>query len=181
MIITISGKPCTGKSTLTKILSEKYGFEVIRAGEYFKSIARSMGIDITELSNSNKIIEIDYKVDDELKKVYNTRLNDNLIIESRTAWSFMPKAFNVFLTVSEDVMASRLFNSERSVLERGANIEEAKQKVISRYNGDNARYKKIYNIECDNLNNYTFVLDNSNLTPEESVEIIYKEYKKFII
>ena len=40
--------------------------------------------------------------------------------------------------------------------------------------------KKLYNIDCDNLNNYTFVIDNSNLTPEQTADEIYKAYLQFI-
>lgn len=179
MIITISGKPCTGKSTMAELFVEKYGFERIYAGAIFKNIAKNMGMDITDLTASDKIVEIDYKVDEELKQVYNSRLNDNILIESRTAWSFMPDAFNVFIDVSDNVMAERLFNSNRSSLEKGSSLMEAQKKVMARYENDVRRYKKIYNIDCSNLKNYTYVLDNSFLTPEETVDKIYSEYLKF--
>lgn len=179
MIITISGKPCTGKSTMAEIFVKKYNFERIYAGAVFKSVAREMGIDITELSGSDKIIEIDYRVDDELKNIYKNRFNENLLIESRTSWSFMLDAFNVFIDVSDDVMAERLFKSERSALERGSSLAEAKAKVMERYNKDVERYKKLYDIDCNNLSNYDLVLDNSNLTPEETADKIYEEYLKF--
>ena len=180
MIITISGKPCTGKSTMAEIFEKKYNFKRVYAGAVFKSVAKEMGIDITELSSSDKIIEVDYRVDNELKRIYEESFDQDILIESRTAWSFMPKAFNVFINVSDEVMAERLFRSDRSELERGKNIEEAKNKVMSRYNNDVARYKKIYDIDCDHLKNYTFVIDNSKLTPEETADSIYESYQEFI-
>ena len=180
MIITISGKPCTGKSTMAEIFVKKYGFERVYAGAIFKSIARDMGIDIVDLAKSDKVLEIDHRVDDELKSIYNSRFNENLLIESRTAWSFMPNAFNVFIDVSDEVMAERLFKSDRSELERGSSMDDAKNKVMSRYNIDVARYKKLYNIDCSDLNNYDLIVDNSNLTPEETADLIYAEYIKRI-
>lgn len=180
MIITISGKPCSGKSTMSEILCKKYGFERIYAGAIFKEEARKMGLNTLELSSSEKCIEIDYRVDDYLKDIYNTKLNDNLLIESRTSFSFMPKAFNVFIDVDDDVMAQRLLNSDRTGKEKMQSFEEAKQNVLNRYRVDCARYKKIYNIECDNLNNYSYVINNSNLTPEETADKIYEEYLKFV-
>jgi len=180
MIITISGKPCTGKSTMAEIFIKKYGFERIYAGAIFKSIAKDMGLDILDLTSSEDILKVDREVDSELKRIYDTRLNENLLIESRTSWSFMPKAFNVFIDVSDEVMASRLFNSDRSELERGKNIEEAKSKVMGRFNNDVKRYKSLYNIDCTDLTQYDLVLDNSFLTPEETADKIYQEYLNYI-
>lgn len=180
MIITITGKPCTGKSTMAEIFAKKYNFERIYAGSIFKAVAKDLGIDILELTASDKILEVDKRVDEELESIYKNRKNENLIIESRTSWSFMPKAFNVFIDVKDDVMAERLFNSDRGEAERGANIEEAKNKVMGRYNNDVKRYKMLYNIDCDNLSNYTFVIDNSNLTAEETADIVYEEYLNFL-
>ncbi len=180
MIITITGKPCTGKSTMAEIFINKYHFDRIYAGAIFKKHARELGIDITDLCKSEQIYEIDRRVDKELENIYHTRLNEDLLIESRTSWSFMPKAFNVFIDIPNKVMAERLFNSDRPINERGNTLDEALQKVTERYNADVARYKLLYNIDCDNLDNYTYVIDNSNLTPEQTADKIYEEYLKFI-
>lgn len=179
MIITITGKPCCGKSTMAEIFCSKYGFDRLYAGAIFKEEAKKMGISSLELASSEKCVEIDYKVDEFLKNVYDTRLNENLLIESRTSFSFMPKAFNVFIDVDDDTMAERLLKSDRTGKEKMTSFEEAKQNVKNRYTTDCARYKRIYNIECDNMNNYDFVLNNSNLTPEQTADIIYQEYKKY--
>lgn len=180
MIITLTGKPCTGKSTTAEIFIKKYNFKRVYAGAIFKQVAKDMGMDISDLAASDKILSVDIEVDNKLKDIYNKDRDDDILIESRTAWSFMPKAFNVFIDVSDDVMAERLFKSERSELERGKNIEEAKQKVLKRYNSDVKRYKMLYNIDCDNLSSYDFIVDNSNLTPEETADKIYEAYIKYI-
>lgn len=180
MIITLTGKPCTGKSTTAEIFCKKYGFERVYAGAIFKSVARELGVDITELSASDKIIEVDYKVDEELKQLYESRKDDNILIESRTAFSFMPDAFNVFVDIDDGEMAKRLFNSDRPLVERGATIEEAKEKVLKRYQNDVKRYKKIYGINTDDFSNYSFVIDNTKLSPEETADIIYEAYKKHL-
>ena len=121
-------------------------------------------------------LKIDVEVDDQLKCLYKTSGDEDILIESRTAWSFMPDAFNVFIDVSDEIMAERLFNSARSELERGRDVGEAKAKVLSRYNSDVERYKKLYNIDCDNRKNYDLVVDNSTLSPEETADLIYKKY-----
>ena len=130
MIITITGKPCTGKSTMAEIFVKKYGFDRVYAGAIFKKHARELGIDITDLCKSEQIYEIDKRVDKDLENIYKTRLEHNLLIESRTSWSFMPKAFNVFIDIPDHVMAERLFNSDRPENERGKDLTEALQKCV---------------------------------------------------
>ena len=180
MIITITGKPCTGKSTMAEIFEKKYNFERVYAGKIFKEEASKLGLSILDLCKSELMEELDVKVDNQLKDIYNARLKDDLLIESRTSWSFMPKAFNVFIDLPEHIMAERLFNSDRSVHDKGATLEEAKTKVTERYNADVKRYKKVYGIDCDNLDNYDFVIDNSNLTPEQTADKIYEAYLKYL-
>lgn len=179
MIITLTGKPCCGKSTTAEFLVEKYGFDRVYAGAIFKEEAKKMGVDILSLCSSEKMIEMDYAVDNKLKEIYNERLADKLLIESRTAWSFMPKAFNVYIDVDENTMAQRLFNSDRTGKEKPQSLEQAKFMALERYKIDCERYKKIYNIDCDNLKNYDLVINNSNLTPEQTAEKIYAEYLKY--
>lgn len=180
MIITLTGKPCTGKSTTAEIFVEKYKFKRVYAGAIFKQVARELGVDITDLASSEQILSIDIEVDNQLKQLYESSKDENILIESRTSWSFMPEAFNVFIDVSDDVMAERLFKSSRSELERGSSVKEAKEKVVKRYMSDVNRYKKLYNIDCDNLNNYDLVVDNSVMSPEETADKIYEEYIKHI-
>lgn len=180
MIITITGKPCTGKSTMAEIFEKKYNFERVYAGKIFKKEAAKMGLSILDLCKSEQMEQLDVKVDNQLKEIYNARLNDDLLIESRTSWSFMPKAFNVFIDLPEQIMAERLFNSDRPVSDKGETIEEAKIKVTERYDADVKRYKKVYGIDCENLDNYDFVIDNSNLTPEQTADKIYEAYLKFV-
>ena len=43
MIISLTGKPCSGKGTLAKALSEKYDFKVYSVGEIFKEEAKKRG------------------------------------------------------------------------------------------------------------------------------------------
>ena len=180
MIITISGKPCCGKSTMAEIFCKKYNFERIYAGAIFKEEAKKLGLNVKELSQSQEHFDIDYKVDAYLKEVYATRLNDDILIESRPAFGFMPKAFNVFIDVDDNTMATRLFNSDRTGKENVSSLEEALKECTERYEVDCKKYKKLYNIDCDDMSNYCYVIDNSNLTPEQTADKIYEEYLKFI-
>lgn len=180
MIITIAGKPCCGKSTTAEIFAKKYGFERINTGAIFKEKAKEMGKNVLELVSTDDAIKIDYQVDGELKHIYETRLDDNLIIESRTSWSFMEKAFNVYIDVDDEVIAERLFNSDRTGKEKANSLEEAKEMAMARYKADCDRYKRIYDIDCTDLDNYDMVINNSNLSAEETADRLYEAYLEYI-
>ena len=113
MIITITGKPCSGKGVVTQYLIERYGFEKFSGGEIFRRIATERGIDILELNRLHDT-SIDRLVDEEIVKIGERDLHKNIIFDSRTAWHFIPKSFKVFLDISSDEQARRLITSGRT-------------------------------------------------------------------
>lgn len=179
MIITLTGKPCSGKGTLAKVLKDKYNFKVYSVGEIFKEEAKKRGLSSEEF---NKLLLSDPKYDNfldertaELGKKWK---NENVVFDSRLAWHFIPHSFKVFLDLDEDEMAKRLVNSDREGKEKYTDIEEAKRTVIERFNAENVRYQKFYGIDNLDMSNYDLVLSSKNKTPEELADIVYSVYKK---
>ncbi len=65
MIITVSGLPGTGTSTLSRILSKELGLRWVNSGELFRKIASDRGISLGELGRiAEEGPEIDYLIDD---------------------------------------------------------------------------------------------------------------------
>ena len=81
MIITITGKPCSGKSAVIDYMTSKYGFEKFSAGAIFRRIATERGVDILEL-NRIRDTSIDKLVDAEIVKVGERAIDKNLIFDS---------------------------------------------------------------------------------------------------
>ena len=181
MIITLSGVPCSGKGTCVSILKNKYVFDSISTGDLYRQEAKKVGMDVLEFNQKNKDYDIDKKIDDMSKEIGKKRKDDKLIFDSRMAWFFVPYSFKVFITIPHDVMAERLYNSDRDIKEKSSSKEEAKRRLISRFDEENKRYRLLYGVDNTNLGNYDFVIDNSNMTPEETADAIYDEYKKFCI
>ena len=50
MIITITGKPCSGKGEAVAYILKNYDFTKFSGGELFRKIATERGIDILELN-----------------------------------------------------------------------------------------------------------------------------------
>lgn len=179
MVITLTGKPCSGKSTVATILQEKYGFIRISMGEMFKAEAKKRNMSTEEFTAyRTKDPSFDIYVDKQIPNFVKKYKNQNVVIESRVAWHFLSNSFNVFIDIDDDEMAKRLLYSDRTGKEKSSSFEEAKKTTLNRYQLELEVYKKTYDIDCSNFSNYDLVVDSSNLTPEELADSIYEEYKK---
>jgi CMP/dCMP kinase len=167
MIISISGAEGAGKSTIAKRLAEKLGWSRYYIGGIRREKARERGLTLAEY---NKLGETDpstdLEVDEYQKKLGETQ--DNFIIEGRTSWHFIPQSFKVFLDVSFEEGAKRIFGALKESGERneGKNLqteEDVLASLKSRRESDKLRYDKYFKINVFDLKNYDFVLDTTNL------------------
>lgn len=180
MIITLTGKPCSGKSVIAHEFSKKYNFNDMQMGEVFRDKAKKFGFNsIGELNDNEQIKLVDAEVDSYIEYVGKKQFNDNIIIVSRTAWFLIPKSFKVFLDVSLDVAANRLILDKRDS-EPVKNKREAKAVLSKRWNNENARYQELYQHDNTNLKNYNLVILTDNKTIDEIVLEIYNGYKNYL-
>ena len=180
MIVTITGKPCSGKSSIGKVFSERYNFKLMPMGDIFREYAKKLGFGtITKFVDDERIKLIDAKVDGRIKSIGKKQLNDNIVFVSRTAWFLIPKSFKVFLDVSIDVAAERLVADKRES-EPVKNKREAKLLLTQRWESENSRYQELYNKDNTHLENYDLVILTDNKTVDEIVLEIYNGYKKFL-
>ncbi len=180
-MITITGKPCSGKSTVAKILASKYGFEHIAIGNIFKEEANKRGITIEEFNKlCSSDSSFDQLIDNETARIGRDRANEKLIFDSRMAWHFVPHSFKVYLDLSEDEMANRLLNSDRKDKYIYKNKESALNSLLNREKLEIERYNKLYNVNMADPNNYDLVISSENISPEALADIIYSEYLKHI-
>ncbi len=182
MMITITGAPCSGKSTVAKIFALKYGFEVFSTGNFVREMAKERGIDIVEMQGVlNSDPTIDKKIEEMQIQMGKDRLKDNIILESRLGWFCVPKAFSVYVTIPEDEMARRFLSDQERKNDRTVtNVQEAKDVLNYRKNQETERYKSIYGINLSDTNNYNCIVENYNKTPEQSADEIYEAYLKYI-
>ena len=177
MIITIMGKPGSGKSTVGKLIAKELKYDYFSGGDLRGKIAMERGLTIDEL---NKIGETERWTDDECDKLIEKmgKEQNNLVLDSRTAWHFVPKSFKVFLDVDLKEAAKRVFKDQRPDEEKASSANELYESMNARMENDNSRYKKWYKIDYLNLKNYDLVIDTTKLSPQETVKRILAEVKK---
>ncbi len=179
-IITIAGDLASGKGTVSKLLSEELGYEIYRNGEYFRSLAKEKGMSVTEFNiYVEDHPEIDRMIELSAKNYADT--HDNLIIDARLGWYAVPYSFKIYIKVDIDEAAKRAFYDDaRKGTEKFETISLQKEDIIKRYNLENERYFKLYNVRKEDMKNYDLVIDSTNITPEILKEKILKEYYKWL-
>jgi len=163
-IIVMSGDIGSGKSSVATALKQMTGFEVIGTGTIQRTIAKRRGLTTLEL---NKISQTDRSIDDEIDTyvVETGKTQDNLILDSRLAWHFIPTAFKVFLSVDPVVGAERVFNALRND-ENNPSLEVTLENNLKRQAIEDQRFHKLYNVNFRKYGNYDLIIDTSYTSPE---------------
>ena len=179
MHIAISGRLGSGKSTVCKILNEKYGFEIYSTGKIQRAIAEKRGISTLEL---NKLMtsdpKLDYELDNTVNAISRERSDESLVFDSRMAWHFAEHAFKVYIYVDPSEAARRVMNDNRGSVEKYRDEADAREQLECRTQEENKRYMSIYGVDNLDFRNYDLIIDSSNKTPDEIAEKIIAEFKK---
>ncbi|MEA3515445.1 MAG: nucleoside monophosphate kinase [Nanoarchaeota archaeon] len=179
MIITISGKPGCGKSTVAKIIAKEIGYKHISGGDMRGEIAKKHNMTIDEL---NKLAETedwtDREVDDYLKKLGETE--DNFCIDSRTAFHFIPHATKIFIDCDLYVAAERIFKDQRLDEKHQDTAQGVREMIKTRWELCRQRWIRYYGFDIANLDNYNLIIDSSHKTIQEVVREIleFVKYKE---
>jgi cytidylate kinase len=180
MHITITGNLGSGKSTICKLLNEKYQFEVYSTGKVQRELARQMNMTTLELNQlmcSDK--KYDKMIDDETARISRENRDKDIIFDSRLAWHFVEHSFKVFISVSLEEAAERVMNDQRGAEEKYSSLEEANMLLAERAATERKRYKDIYNLNYMDFSNYNLVIDSTYCTPDKIAEIIIAEAKEY--
>jgi len=180
MHITITGRLGSGKSTICKILSEAHGFLLYSTGAIQREIAQQHKISTLEMNNlMASDLSFDYALDDAVNKISVDRASETIIFDSRMAWHFAVNSFKVFVTVDPLVAAQRVMRDPRGEVEAYADLEDAKTKLTERAKLENERFIEIYGVDYFDYSNYDLIIDSTNATPEELVDLVYYKFVEF--
>ena len=180
MLISITGRLGSGKSTVCGIMKERYGFEIFSTGTINREYARRLGISTLELNKRlNDDPSLDHEIDGTVTKLSEERKDEKLIFDSRMAWHFAKNTFKIFLTIDAMEAARRVMLNQRGAEEHYDTVEEACQKLVERSRVERDRFVDIYGVDYYDYNNFDIVVDTTSRTPEEVVTIIMENYEAY--
>lgn len=182
-IITIAGRPGSGKSATSKLVAENLTYEHFSSGDLFRALGEEKGLDVLRMNRSaEQNTEIDHLVDERLQQI--GRDDDYKVIDSRTAWHWMPQSFKVFLDLDLEVAAKRIITNmepERMESEKIPNDPRVYAgQLQERLDSESRRYMNLYEINPYDLGNYDLVVDTEANNLEQVAEIVQRAYEKWL-
>jgi cytidylate kinase len=181
MIISINGPAGSGKSSVAKKIALLLGWPEYHIGNLRREAARKRGL---TLAGYNALGETDPSTDHDVDGEV-TRLgkeSDDFVIDSRTAWHFIPHSFKVYLDVDEPVGARRILNDLLASDTRNEGAAATLESVLTvnreRRASDTRRYQKYYGFDCYDTAHYDLVVDTSGQTIDDTVAAVMKAVKE---
>lgn len=181
MIITISGTPGSGKSTIGKKLARSLGYRHLDAGQLWRAAARRRGMSLAELQ---RLAESDRTVDTAIDARQRAlgRIEDNLVIEGRLSFLFIPHSLKIFLFVTLRNGARRIWNELQNATRRNdalqlRSVSDVERAIRRRMRSDRLRYRKLYRTDPFQKKHYDLFLDTTRLTPEA----VYKRVRAYVV
>lgn len=180
MIITMSGKAGSGKGTITKLLADKLAYTHISIGNMKRELATTMGLTISEFNALWELPENREKFDlkyEEYQK--NLDVNDGIILDSRLGFYCQPKAFKVYLDVTDEEAARRIFGDKERVGDTYNSLQAVQEATEKRNQDDIKRYKELYNIDLSDKSNFDLVVDTTGKIPQQVADEIIQVFNEF--
>jgi CMP/dCMP kinase len=174
-IITITGEIGSGKSTVGQMLAASLGFEHVSTGRIQRQFAVKQGFTPLELNEASMR---DRGLDDAIDS-YLRRLNDKgsrLVLDSRLAWHFVERAFDVFVYVDPCVGAKRVLASARKE-EVHSDLADAIRNDLRRKRLEDERFARLYGVRCNDPDNYDLVIDSTWTEPQVVADMIRESFQ----
>ncbi|MEM9359659.1 MAG: AAA family ATPase [Pseudomonadota bacterium] len=170
-IVCINGDLGSGKSSAIGKLSERLHWKVFSTGAAQRQLAREMGITTLEL---NRISETDRSIDDKIDSVFAdlAQSEEDLIVDSRMAWHFLPMGKKVRLVCHPSTSGRRVYYDTDRSAETYETIEAATADIQVRRASEKSRFKAFYDVDVEHLPNYDAIIQTDLHSLSDVVEKI---------
>ena len=182
-IISIAGRPGSGKSTTAKLVAQKLGYAHFSTGDLMRSLGQQAGIDLLQTNFKAELdAKFDRLVDARLKEI--ELKEDRLVMDSRMGWHFVPSSYKVFLDLDLRVAAERIIAAMVERHEANETIpkdpEEYAEILKQRLGSEAKRYETKYGVNAFDHSNFDLVVDTAAHGIEDVVEMVVSGYEQWI-
>ncbi len=183
-IITISGKPGSGKSSTADKVAELLNYTRYSSGDMVRNMLAREHLTLAEY---NKQAVDDHALDEKIDTfLRNLRTKNDIVIDSRLGFYWIPESFKVYLDLNMQVATVRIFKDAMSnnMRTKGGELADsldlvAKQ-VQSRMETEQGRFKNLYGVDPYNSEHFDLVIDTSRHSPQTVALTIFDTYRRWL-
>ena len=183
-IITISGKPGSGKSSTADRVAELLGFTRHSSGDMVRRVLKRNHLTLEEYNQKAELNhDLDDQIDEELRAL---RDQEDIIVDSRLGFYWLPESFKVYLDLDIDVATARIYqdvagNASRQGVE-GADVSLSgvAREVRGRMLTEQARFRKLYGVDPYEQAHFDLIIDTSRHNPHSVAVTVFDHYKKWL-
>jgi len=182
-IITLSGKPGSGKSSTADRVAEMLSYTRYSAGDLVRAQIRKKKITLDEFNKmATDDHALDHAIDEELR---NLRSEKDVVIDSRLGFYWIPESFKVYLDLDMDVATARIFkdtvsNELRESAGGVSSLDEVRRLVQQRLENEKRRFKTLYGINPYSNANFDLIINTSRHSPQTVALTVFDTYKKWL-
>lgn len=179
-IITIAGDLGSGKSSNADRVAKILDYSRFSSGDFARLVAKEHEMTIEELNeHAEEHPEIDHEIDEEVRR---SGEKEKLVIDSRTAFHFIPEAFKVYLKLDPKLAAARIYEQMlqgQRISQHAESVDDMYKKTIERRDSERKRYLSLYNFDSTDTSQFDLVIDTATAPLEKVSERIVEKYKKW--
>lgn len=183
-IITISGKPGSGKSSTADTVAKMLGYTRHSSGDLVRAILNKERLTLAEYNcRAQDDHSLDELVDERLRSL---RSEDDIVVDSRLGFYWIPESFKVYLDLDIEVATVRIFkdavsnNMRTKGGEFAHSLDAVAKQVALRMRDEQERFRALYNVDPYNTTHFDLVIDTSRHSPQTVALTVFDNYRKWL-
>lgn len=183
-IITLSGKPGSGKSSTSDRVAELLGYSRHSSGDMVRKILAKSHMTLAEYNEkANDDHGLDDAVDEQLRSL---REKKDIVLDSRLGFYWIPESFRVYLDLDLDLATARIFKdtvtnaSRKAVGTSSTSLDTVAKQVRERMLNEQNRFRRMYGVDPYNKNHFDLIIDTARQDPQTVAIAVYDTYREWL-